>query len=98
MPGPTLSTHVLDTATGRPAAGVSVSLLRDDKLVASGVTGADGRIARLGTDLEPGLYRIVFEGPGRFFERVSLDVRLDDGHYHVPLLVSPYGVTSYRGS
>jgi 5-hydroxyisourate hydrolase len=95
----TLSTHVIDTASGRPASGVSVSLERDGTVVARGVTDADGRIAELAGRLGPGRYRVVFELDGPFFRRVALDVEIgNDARYHVPLLVTPFGVTSYRGS
>jgi 5-hydroxyisourate hydrolase len=96
-----LSTHVLDTGTGRPAAGVAVELLASDgdaTLLASGTTDADGRISPLADDLAGGAYRLVFHPPSPFFTRVELQVELTDGHYHVPLLVSPYGCASYRGS
>jgi 5-hydroxyisourate hydrolase len=92
-----LSTHVLDTAAGRPAEGVRVELLRGGELVAAADTDGDGR-ARLAEELEPGLYRIAFAPPSPFFRRVELEVELGDGHYHVPLLISPYGCASYRGS
>jgi 5-hydroxyisourate hydrolase len=92
-----LSTHVLDTAAGRPAAGVGVELLFGDRAVGKAETDADGR-ARLGDDLEPGTYRLVFHPPSPFFTRVELQVELADGHYHVPLLVSPFQCASYRGS
>jgi 5-hydroxyisourate hydrolase len=92
-----LSTHVLDTATGRPAAGVPVELARDGAVVASAKTDVDGR-ARLAEELGPGTYTLTFTPPSPFFRRVELAVELEDGHYHVPLLVSPYGVASYRGS
>lgn len=92
-----LSTHVLDTGAGRPAEGVLVVLYRSDMQVAQGRTDADGR-ARLADDLEPGAYRLVFHPPSPFFRRVELEVELADGHYHVPLLVSPYSCASYRGS
>jgi len=92
-----LSTHVLDTAAGRPAQGVRVELLRGGELVAAADTDGDGR-ARLAEELEPGVYRIAFEPPSPFFRRVELEVELGDGHYHVPLLISPYGCASYRGS
>ncbi len=92
-----LSTHVLDTAAGRPAAGVPVTLSRDGAVVASAETDEDGR-ARLADDLEPGLYRLAFEPPSPFFRRVELEIELGDGHFHVPLLVSPYSCASYRGS
>jgi 5-hydroxyisourate hydrolase len=93
-----LSTHVLDTGLGRPASGVRVELLSDGATVAKGETGEDGRIAELATGLESGSYALVFHLSSEFFGRVELEVRLDDGHYHVPLLVSPYSCVSYRGS
>ena len=93
-----LSTHVLDTGAGRPAAGVRVALLRGEDELAAGTTNEDGRIAALAEGLEPGPYRLVFHPPSPFFRRVELEVALEDGHYHVPLLVSPYGCASYRGS
>jgi 5-hydroxyisourate hydrolase-like protein (transthyretin family) len=92
-----LSTHVLDTAAGRPAAGVPVELRLGDDLVAAVETDADGR-ARLADGLEPGAYVLAFSPPSPFFRRVELTVELDNGHYHVPLLVSPFGCASYRGS
>ena len=92
-----LSTHVLDTGTGRPAVGVPVELSRDDHVLATAETDADGR-ARLADDLAPGVYRLVFSPPSPFFTRVELSIALEDGHYHVPLLVSPYGCATYRGS
>ena len=93
-----LSTHVLDTAAGKPAAGVRVELYSGGARIARGETDADGRIHELATGLSPGLYRMVFHPPSPFFRRVSLEVELDDGHYHVPLLLSPYSCTTYRGS
>ncbi len=93
-----LSTHVLDTGAGRPASGVRVELCRGSDVVASGETDADGRIAPLAEALEPGRYAIVFWPPSPYFTRVELEVELTDGHHHVPLLVSPYGCASYRGS
>jgi len=87
----TLSTHVLDTASGRPASGVSVSLEQDGAVVARGVTDADGRIAELAASLAPGRYRLV--------RRVALDIEIGtDSKYHVPLLATPFSVASYRGS
>ena len=93
----TVSTHVLDTERGQPAAGVHVELFRGDELVGTGVTDTDGRIRELGGG-DPGSYRIVFHPPSPFFRRVELEVELGDGHYHVPLLVSSYACASYRGS
>jgi 5-hydroxyisourate hydrolase-like protein (transthyretin family) len=93
----TLSTHVLDQCAGRPAAGVSVEVAGPDGPVATLVTDTDGR-ARLDTPLGPGTYRLAFHPPSPFFTRVELQVELAEGHYHVPLLVSPFGCASYRGS
>jgi 5-hydroxyisourate hydrolase len=93
-----LSTHVLDTGSGVPARGVRVELLHGSDLVATGETDADGRIASLADTLERGRYSLVFHPPSPFFRRVELALELEDGHYHVPLLVSPYSCTSYRGS
>jgi 5-hydroxyisourate hydrolase len=93
-----LSTHVLDTERGGPAAGVAVRLLAGEQEVASGATGDDGRIAELAAGLERGEYRLVFIPPSPFFREVALTVALEDGHYHVPLLISSYGCASYRGS
>ena len=93
-----ISTHVLDTGQGRPAADVEVELWRGDERVASATTDADGRVQELATGLEPGSYRLVFRPPSPFFTRVELEVSLEEGHHHVPLLVSPYSCASYRGS
>ena len=93
-----LSTHVLDTAAGGPATGVTVELLRGDELVARAETDDDGR-ARLADALALGRYRLVFHPPSAFFRRVEYELELDnDRHYHVPLLVSPFSCASYRGS
>jgi 5-hydroxyisourate hydrolase len=93
-----ISTHVLDTGTGTPARGVRVELAQEREVVASGKTDADGRIGELARDLEPGRYELMFWPPSPFFTKVELELELEDGHYHVPLLVSPYGCASYRGS
>ncbi len=93
-----VSTHVLDTGSGRPAPGVRVELVRGRDVMVTGQTDDDGRIAELATGLDPGRYALVFWPPSAFFTRVELEVDLEDGHYHVPLLVSPYGCASYRGS
>lgn len=107
-----LSTHVLDTTHGRPAAGVALRLMTADGiLLCSDMTDADGRCPGL-PPLAPGRYRIAFavaayfRGLGLtlpeppFLDVVTIDfgVAGDDGHYHVPLLVSPYGYSTYRGS
>ena len=92
-----LSTHVLDTASGRPATGVRVELYRGAELVGSGETDGDGRIRSL-AETEAGAYRLVFHPPSPFFTRVELELELGDGDHHVPLLLSPYGLATYRGS
>jgi 5-hydroxyisourate hydrolase len=93
-----ISTHVLDTAAGKPASGVHVELFQGAGSVASGETNADGRIANLADGLEPGTYSLIFHPPSPFFTRVELQVELVEGHHHIPLLISPYGCASYRGS
>jgi len=92
-----VSTHVLDTERGRPAAGVRVELWQDDLLTA-GETDEDGRIGELASGLDPGVYRLLFRPPSPFFKGVGIEVALEDGHYHVPLLVSSYACATYRGS
>ena len=94
-----ISTHVLDTAQGRPRAGLKVGLYRGQDLLAERETNDDGRIPELSDQpLEPGEYRLVFHVEGEFFRQVELTITLAEGHYHVPLLVSPYLCTTYRGS
>ncbi len=98
-----ITTHVLDTAKGRPAAAMGVVLLRDASVVFEGVTDHDGR-ARLVDRAEAGTYRLTFDtggyNPGGFFPEVSIVFRIDEEqqHYHVPLLLSPFGYSTYRGS
>jgi 5-hydroxyisourate hydrolase len=96
----TLSTHVLDTEIGEPAAGVRVGLYRGDELISLQETDDDGRIANLfEAAFQPGEYRLAFYVSGGFFERVELTVALvEDRHYHIPLLVSSYACATYRGS
>jgi 5-hydroxyisourate hydrolase len=93
-----VSTHVLDTGAGKPAAGVHVELFREGEPIAGGATDDNGRIPELAADLAPGTYTLVFHPPSPFFRRVELEVELGDGHHHIPLLVSPYSCASYRGS
>jgi 5-hydroxyisourate hydrolase len=101
-----VTTHVLDAALGRPAEGMQVRLERaDGTVVATAVTDSGGRVADLG-EPEPGTHRLVFAtGPwfaaaGRetFYPEVVVTVTLDGGHVHLPLLLSPYAYSTYRGS
>lgn len=95
-----VTTHVLDTAAGRPAAGIPVRLLSGGELLASGVTDADGRVTTLGPDtLQSGHYRLEFDVATPFLPRVVIEFTIaGPEHYHVPVLLSPYGFTTYRGS
>ncbi|OLF12885.1 hydroxyisourate hydrolase [Actinophytocola xinjiangensis] len=103
-----LSTHVLDTSAGRPAPGVPVRLQARTgdgwTAVAEGRTDADGRLSGWGVDA-PGVYRLVFStgdhfGQESFYPEVVVAFRITDPaeHYHVPLLISPFGYSTYRGS
>lgn len=113
-----LTTHVLDTAAGKPAAGLTIDLFRlgsEPKLVKSVVTNSDGRVdgpLLEGAALEEGQYELVFHA-GDYLRRVSdalpatlfldvIPIRFGVAsaaeHYHVPLLISPYGYSTYRGS
>jgi 5-hydroxyisourate hydrolase len=112
----TISTHVLDTALGRPAAGVSVTLARlgakaMEIPIGVGETDRDGRLRDLlpdGQSLAVGDYRLRFDigayfaatGRETFYPSVAVEFRVADAsaHCHVPLLVSPYGYSTYRGS
>ncbi len=95
-----VTTHVLDTAAGRPAAGIPVRLLAGGEVIADGITDADGRVKKLGPEaLEPGDYCLEFDVATPFLPRVIIEFTIADGsHYHVPVLLSPYGYTTYRGS
>ena len=109
---PTISTHVLDLGTGDPAAGVPVALFRLEpdgrpELLTEMETDDDGRIGSLlNGELEAGSYQIVFDvaaylqEDAEFFENVAIGFRIDDPErsYHVPLLLSPFSLSSYRGS
>jgi len=98
-----ITTHVLDTAKGRPAVGMRVLLVKDDKVVFDGSTDDDGR-ARLAEHAETGTYRLTFDtgsyNPGGFFPEATIVFRIDraEQHHHVPLLLSPFGYSTYRGS
>jgi 5-hydroxyisourate hydrolase len=109
-----ITTHVLDTSRGRPAAGVEVTLERllDGawRVVNTGRTNDDGRLHALAADqtVVPGTYRLFFD-TGKYFESVGASAFYPhvtivfaaasaEEHYHVPLLLSPYGYSTYRGS
>jgi 5-hydroxyisourate hydrolase len=106
----TLSTHVLDTALGKPARGIRVSLSRGDEVLGSAVTDDDGRVREFPSMLgaiEPGEYRLRFAvgdyfvatKRDAFYSEIVIAFRVaDDSHYHVPLLLSPFGYSTYRGS
>ena len=112
-----ITTHILDTAKGRPAAGVQVLLeFRGDSgdwhSISRGTTDLDGRLRTLYPDskpLTPGVYRLTFD-TGRYFETVGASAAFypevvivfetapGERHYHVPLLLSPFGFSTYRGT
>ena len=104
-----ITTHVLDTSRGLPAAGIRVTLevrFPDGawRLLGKGLTDADGRARNLlpeDSPLTEGVYRLLFDNlPEGFYPEVSVTFRVRDTtrHYHVPVLLSPYGYTTYRGS
>lgn len=111
-----ISTHVLDVATGKPAARLAVRLERSTgsgewTLLAASHTDSDGRCAQLlpeNATLDPGMYRLTFDTakyqatnhiePLYPFIEITFHVRDGDSHFHLPLLLSPYGYTTYRGS
>jgi 5-hydroxyisourate hydrolase len=111
-----ITTHILDISRGRPAGGVPIRLEIQDadggwRALSSGATDDDGRLRDLlpdDYDLQPGIYRLVFNtaayfephGLQSFYPHVTVAFLIHDAteHYHVPLLVSPYGYSTYRGS
>jgi 5-hydroxyisourate hydrolase len=106
---PTISTHVLDTTRGRPADGIHVTLYRLDlgekpARMTQALTDADGRVRDLlERPLAEGDYRLEFRLPAErseFFGQMALDIHVRDTgrSYHVPVLISPFGLTTYRGS
>ena len=109
-PSATISTHVLDATAGTPAADVAVLLERADEdgmwlVSAHGATGQDGRLRFPGA-LPPGRYRLTFatggyfasRGAESFYPEVTVTFTAASGHYHVPLLLSPFAYSTYRGS
>ena len=113
-----LTTHILDTAQGCPAAGVDVTLYvieTDRRMLKQDVTNADGRLDSPildGADFKPGVYELIFQAGAYFRSRESdlpdppfvdevvirFGIADADSHYHVPLLVSPWAYSTYRGS
>jgi 5-hydroxyisourate hydrolase len=109
-----ITSHVLDTSLGEPVAGLGVRLALLEggafQELADGMTDSDGRVNRLlgAEPLAEGVYRLTFEtgahyrtlGRDSFYERVEIQFRVIDAteHYHVPLLLSPFGYSTYRGS
>jgi 5-hydroxyisourate hydrolase len=108
-----ITSHVLDTATGTPASGIGVRLERSDtrnpEILASATTDGDGRVRDwLPAGVPAGRYRLTFEtgawfraaGRGTLYPEVVIEFEVEDGapHYHLPLLLSPFGYSTYRGS
>ena len=106
---PTISTHVLDTGRGRPAVGLKVSLYRLEAdgrpvRVSESLTDGDGRVSDLlGRPMQAGVYRLRFDvpdGAATFFRTLAVDFEVSDTSraYHVPLLLAPFSMSTYRGS
>jgi 5-hydroxyisourate hydrolase / 2-oxo-4-hydroxy-4-carboxy-5-ureidoimidazoline decarboxylase len=105
-----ITTHILDTSTGKPAQGIHIRLEKDGNIIAEGVTNVDGRIGDLLPNdkiLEVGNYEMIFD-TGSYFARQNIKgfypkvvihfTIFDESHYHVPLLLNPFGYSTYRGS
>ncbi len=110
-----ITTHVLDTATGKPAKGISLSLSQftdnEWRQIGNGTTNQDGRVGNLLSDeitLDAGRYKVLFQLEDYFKKRnigafypyaeIVFEVEGDGQHYHIPLLLSPFGYSTYRGS
>ena len=109
-----LTTHILNTTLGKPAEGVVIELSQKNgdswKALSSGLTNSDGRVGDLlpkGEIMQPGIYRLVFHtgdyfkkiNTACFYPQVAIEFQVSDAsHYHVPLLLNPYGYSTYRGS
>ena len=109
-----ITTHVLDVSAGRPGRDIGIRLMnkpgKDWQTIAQGITNSDGRVSDLlpsGKILTPGIYKMVFETGNYFSDQKiktfypSVEILFsvfDDAHYHVPLLISPFGYSTYRGS
>ena len=108
--GPNITTHVLDLVNGKPAEGIAVALYDDNDLLAEGVTNRDGRVEKWSQAfvVAAGKYRLEFavapwfksRRENSFYEDVHISFRIENTaeHYHVPLLLSPFGYSTYRGS
>ncbi len=106
----TLSTHILDISTGRPAAGVTVRLMQAEQAIASQITDGNGRIGEFTrAALAPGRYRLVAEtgewfaanGRETIFSCAQIDFIIAgtaEAHFHLPFLIAPGGWSTYRGS
>ncbi len=106
---PSLSSHVLDTTLGKPAAGLAITLTLPDGTCVSATTNDDGRVSQWPVDAFPaGTYQVRFHS-GEYLQQqhgsafypfvdVHFELQADGGHYHIPLLLSPFGFSSYRGS
>jgi 5-hydroxyisourate hydrolase len=103
-----VSTHVLDSVTGRPAAGIAVRLFAGEELLAEGVTDRDGRCMLTEDATALGIHRLVFatgqwfaeQGREAFYPEVVLTFAVQEPaeHHHVPLLLAPFAYSTYRGS
>jgi 5-hydroxyisourate hydrolase len=98
-----ISTHVLDIAKGAPAAGIAVELYSGGQVIGSAKTNSDGRTDTplLSADrIAAGTYELIFHVGGPFFDKINIRFTVSDekGNYHVPLLLAPYGYSTYRGS
>jgi 5-hydroxyisourate hydrolase len=103
-----VSTHVLDSVTGRPAAGIAVRLFAGEALLAEGVTDRDGRCILTEDATALGIHRLVFatgqwfaeQGREAFYPEVVLTFAVQEPaeHHHVPLLLAPFAYSTYRGS
>ncbi len=104
----TISTHVLNASTGQPAAGLELTLSQQEgdgwRELSRRATDADGRVRDLAAEVAPGIYRITFQTGSylaeTFYPEVVVVFRITDpaAHHHVPLLLSPYAYSTYRGS
>ena len=105
----TVSTHVLDTSIGKPAQGVKVTLERGADILGTAVTNSDGRVPEFpgGATLAEGAYRLRFlieeyfqrDRRETLYSEITINFRIgSEGHYHLPLLLGPFGYSTYRGS